>query len=55
MIIMCDCEISKIITNYNPKGKRGASGPKVRWTNVVNNYMRKAGVRNGRTEAQHRN
>jgi hypothetical protein len=51
---MSDCEISKIITNYNPEGKRGASRHKVRWTNVVNNDMRKVGVRNWRIEAPHR-
>jgi hypothetical protein len=46
--------MSKIITNYNPKGKREASRTIVRWTNAVNN-MRKAGVKNWRIEAQHRN
>jgi hypothetical protein len=52
---MSDCEISRRMTNYNLEGKREASRPKVRWTNVVNNDMRKAGVRNQRIEGQHRN
>ena len=36
------CEIQEIISNYNPQGKRRVGKPKVRWTDVVNNDMRKA-------------
>jgi len=41
-------EIQERITNYNPQGKRRVGMPKVRWTDVVNNDMRKAcGDRHG--------
>jgi hypothetical protein len=38
--------MSKRIMNCNPEGKRKAGRPKARWIYVVENDMRKAGVRN---------
>lgn len=38
--------------NYNPEGKRRLEKLKARWIIVVNNDMRKRGIRNWRTEAK---
>jgi hypothetical protein len=35
-------EIHERIRNYNPQRKRRVGMPKVRWTDVVNNHLRKA-------------
>jgi hypothetical protein len=47
VIRMSDSDLSKQIMKYNPEGKRRAGRPKARWTDAVDNDMRKAGVRNG--------
>jgi hypothetical protein len=43
---MREHEMSKRIMNYNPEGKRGDERHKSRWTDAVDNYMRRAGVIN---------
>jgi hypothetical protein len=46
--------LAKRIMNYNPKGKRRLGKLKARWIIVVNNDMRKTGIRNWRVEAKDR-
>jgi hypothetical protein len=36
-----DSEMSKRIMNYNPEGKRRTGRPKARWTDAVDNDMRR--------------
>jgi hypothetical protein len=45
VIRMRDSEIPETVLSYRPQGKRRVGRPEVRWTDVVNNDMRKAGVR----------
>jgi hypothetical protein len=51
---MSDSEMSKGTVTYNPEGKRRAGRPKAKWIDAVENNVRKAGVRNWRTEAKDR-
>lgn len=44
----------QIIMNYNPERKRRLEKLKARWIIVVNNDMRKTGIRNWRIEAKDR-
>jgi hypothetical protein len=54
VIRMCDNEMPKRIMNYNLQGKRSVQWPKARRIDAAEKDMRKAGVRNWRTEAKDR-
>ena len=54
VIRMRDSEMPETVLSYTPQGKRRVGRPEVRWTDVVNNDMRKAGARDQRTAAKDR-
>ena len=49
-----DSEVPRRITNDSPEGKTRVGRPEGRWIDVVNNEVRRAGVRRCRTDAKDR-